>query len=150
MLLAAELCDSPDWILSGAATSAQHPAALADVDACTAREWIPTNEAELAELALGCPAATSGGLRCHPTDHLGDVLGSFPLSRWAAVVPMAPSSARAMNEMPSGVRGASSGRATAGSRASPPRGTQDRSAAAGQEDGRVALDRSEPVGAGGV
>ena len=96
VLLAAELCDAPDWILAGSPTPAHYLASIADVEACTAREWIrvgkrvrglptiselfvsgelsyskvralvaiatPEKEAELAEIALECPA---GELRVH-------------------------------------------------------------------------------------
>ena len=40
VLLGAELCDSPEWIIAGSPTPAHHLAAIADVEACTAREWI--------------------------------------------------------------------------------------------------------------
>ena len=90
VFLAAELVDSPEWVLAGSPTPAHHLAAIADVEPCTAREWIrvgkrvrglptiaqlfqdgqlsyskvraliavatPDNEAELADIALGCPA----------------------------------------------------------------------------------------------
>ncbi len=38
--LAADLADSPEWILAGSPTPAHHLAAIADVEPCTAREWI--------------------------------------------------------------------------------------------------------------
>ena len=91
VMLAADLADSPEWIVAGSPTPAHHLAALADVEPCTAREWIrvgkrvrglptiaerfvsgvlsyskvraligvatPENEAELADLAMGCSAA---------------------------------------------------------------------------------------------
>ncbi len=38
--LAAELVDSPEWILAGSPTPAHHLAAICDVEPCTAREWI--------------------------------------------------------------------------------------------------------------
>ncbi len=38
--LAAELADSAEWILAGSPTPAHHLAAIADVEPCTAREWL--------------------------------------------------------------------------------------------------------------
>lgn len=38
--LAAEFADSPDWIVTGAPTPAHWLASIADVETCTAREWI--------------------------------------------------------------------------------------------------------------
>ena len=38
--LAAELADSPEWILAGSPTPAHHLAAIADIEPCTAREWL--------------------------------------------------------------------------------------------------------------
>lgn len=94
IFLAAELADSPEWVLAGSPTPAHHLAEIADIEPCTAREWIrvgkrvrglptiarllregelsyskvralvalatPENEAELAAIAMGCPA---GALR---------------------------------------------------------------------------------------
>ena len=36
----ADVADSDEWVLAGAPTAAHHLAALADVEVCTAREWI--------------------------------------------------------------------------------------------------------------
>lgn len=38
--LAAEFADSPEWVLTGSATAAHWLAIIADVEPCTAREWI--------------------------------------------------------------------------------------------------------------
>ena len=40
VVLAAELADGPEWLLDGSPTPAHWLAAVADVEACTAREWI--------------------------------------------------------------------------------------------------------------
>ena len=40
VMLAAELASSPDWMLDGSPTPAHWLAAVADVETCTAREWI--------------------------------------------------------------------------------------------------------------
>jgi hypothetical protein len=40
VLLAAELCDAPDWVAAGSPTPAHYLAALAGIEPCTAREWI--------------------------------------------------------------------------------------------------------------
>lgn len=38
--LAAEFADSPEWIVTGSPTAAHWLAAIADIEVCTAREWI--------------------------------------------------------------------------------------------------------------
>ncbi|MCB0996844.1 MAG: DUF222 domain-containing protein [Acidimicrobiales bacterium] len=40
VMLSLELADSSEWLVAGASTPAQHLAAIADVEACTAREWL--------------------------------------------------------------------------------------------------------------
>ena len=40
VVLAAEFADSAEWVLDGSPTAAQWLAAVADVEACTTREWI--------------------------------------------------------------------------------------------------------------
>ncbi len=40
VMLAAELCDSPVWILEGSPTAAHYLATIADVEPATARDWI--------------------------------------------------------------------------------------------------------------
>ncbi|MCB0997200.1 MAG: hypothetical protein KDB21_19030 [Acidimicrobiales bacterium] len=39
VMLAVELADSSEWLVAGSSTPAHYLAALADVEACTAREW---------------------------------------------------------------------------------------------------------------
>ena len=45
VVLAAEFADSPEWILDGSPTAAHWLAAVADVEDCTAREWIRIGKA---------------------------------------------------------------------------------------------------------
>ena len=40
VMLAAEFADSPEWIVTGSPTAAHWLAIIADVEPCTAREWI--------------------------------------------------------------------------------------------------------------
>ncbi|MCB0995569.1 MAG: DUF222 domain-containing protein [Acidimicrobiales bacterium] len=40
VMLGVQLAESAEWIVAGSATPAQHLAAIADVEACTAREWL--------------------------------------------------------------------------------------------------------------
>ncbi len=40
VMLAVALADSAEWILAGSRTPAHHIAAIADVEPCTAREWL--------------------------------------------------------------------------------------------------------------
>ncbi|MGI9624136.1 MAG: DUF222 domain-containing protein [Acidimicrobiales bacterium] len=40
IVLAAELADSHEWVIAGSPTPAHHLAAIADIEPCTAREWL--------------------------------------------------------------------------------------------------------------
>lgn len=55
--LAAEFADSPEWILTGSPTAAHWLAIIADVQPCTAREWI-----RIGRLLTTLPATAD---RCH-------------------------------------------------------------------------------------
>lgn len=70
--LAAEFADSAEWVLAGSPSPAHWLAAVAGVEACTAREWVrigkqlrdlpatADNEAELLALAFDTPAGDLG------------------------------------------------------------------------------------------
>lgn len=61
VLLAADLADSSEWILAGSPTPAHHLAAIADVEACTAREWIRVGK-RVRGLPTTCDLFVSGRL----------------------------------------------------------------------------------------
>lgn len=59
--LAIEFADSSEWVLAGSPTAAHHLAAIADVEMCTAREWIRIGR-RLRELPASADAFDSGEL----------------------------------------------------------------------------------------
>jgi len=55
--LAAEFADSPEWVLTGSPTPAHWLAIIADVEPCTAREWIYLLELGIGKKLRALPAS---------------------------------------------------------------------------------------------